>query len=506
MLGHRTLTPEEYFQILKRRWWIVVIPALILSVIGVGLTFFVPPRFVSQALVLIEQQKVPENIVKTMVTEDLNSRLAAMQEQIQSRARLQPIVEKFNLYGSKGMGMDARLDAVRKDIKITPIVSEIARTGGLPGFFISFQANDAHTAQQVCAEITSLYISASLSDQEKSAEGTTEFLKSQLDAAKRDLDEQDAKLADFQRTYMGKLPDQESANLSMMTTLTSQLDAVSQSISQLEQNKSYGEAMLAQQLRDVPQSEMPRQQPQVEQQELQQLLAQEADLAARYTDSWPELISVRKKIKDLKAEMAKPDPAPASTAPKGQEPIDIFKLRQQLKAQDAMIEEKKKAQGQIQAQLRQYQDRVSESPMVQEQFKQINRDHETAMQFYNELQTKMNASKMATDLQKRQQGEQFRLMDAPNLPDGPDYPKRGVFLGGGLGAGIALGMLILVWMEYRDTAVRSEKDLWAFTKLPTLGVISLVSEIAPREPRSRFRTGGGGKTATASKPLMNAGG
>jgi capsular polysaccharide biosynthesis protein len=144
--------------------------------------------------------------------------------------------------------------------------------------------------------------------------------------------------------------------------------------------------------------------------------------------------------------------------------------------------------------------------MVQEQFKQINRDHETAMQFYNELQTKMNASKMATDLQKRQQGEQFRLMDAPNLPDGPDYPKRGVFLGGGLGAGIALGMLILVWMEYRDTAVRSEKDLWAFTKLPTLGVISLVSEIVPREPRSRFRIGGGGKTATASKPLMNAGG
>jgi uncharacterized protein involved in exopolysaccharide biosynthesis len=351
MLGHRTLTPEEYFQILKRRWWIVVIPAMILSVIGVGLTFFVPPRFVSQALVLIEQQKVPENIVKTMVTEDLNSRLAAMQQQIQSRARLQPIVEKFNLYGSKGMGMDARLDAVRKDIKITPIVSEIARTGGLPGFFISFQANDAHTAQQVCAEITSLYISASLSDQEKSAEGTTEFLKSQLDAAKRDLDEQDAKLADFQRTYMGKLPDQESANLSMMTTLTSQLDAVSQSISQLEQNKSYGEAMLAQQLRDVPQSEMPRQQPQAQQQELQQLLAQEADLSARYTDSWPELISVRKKIKDLKAEMAKPDPAPASTAPKGQEPIDIFKLRQQLKAQDAMIEEKKKAQGQIQAQL-----------------------------------------------------------------------------------------------------------------------------------------------------------
>jgi uncharacterized protein involved in exopolysaccharide biosynthesis len=303
---------------------------------------------------------------------------------------------------------------------------------------------------------------------------------------------------------MGKLPDQESANLSMMTTLTSQLDAVSQSISQLEQNKSYGEALLAQQLREVPQSEMPRAQPAQQQAELQQLLAAEADLSSRYTDSWPELISVRKKIKDLQAEMAKPAPSTPSAAPKGPEPMDIFKLRQQLKAQDAMIEEKKRAQGQIQAQLRQYQDRVSASPMVQEEFKQINRDHETAQSFYNDLQNKMNTSKMATDLQKRQQGEQFRLMDAPNLPDGPDFPKRSVFLGGGLGAGIALGLLIVAWMEYRDTAVRSEKDLWAFTKLPTLGVISLTAETVPREPKSRFRIGG--KTATASKPLMNAGG
>jgi uncharacterized protein involved in exopolysaccharide biosynthesis len=440
-----------------------------------------------------------------MVTEDLNSRLAAMQEQIQSRARLQPIITKFNLYGTKGMGMDARLDAVRKDIKITPIVSEISRTGGLPGFFIEFHASDANTAQQVCGEITSLFISASLKAQENSAEGTTEFLRSQFDAAKRDLDEQDAKLADFQKNNLGKLPDQESANLSMMTTLTSQLDAVSQSIAQLQQSKDINEAMLARQLREIPTSEMPRAQPAAQQAELQALLAQETDLASRYTDSWPELISVRKKIKDLQASLSKPEPSEPSTAPKGPEPMDVFRLRQALKVQETMIEDKRKQQGQIQAQLRQYQDRVSASPGVQEEFKQLSRNHETATAFYNDLLNKMNASKMASDLQKRQQGEQFRLMDAPNLPDGPDFPKRGVFLSGGLGAGIALGLLIVAWMEYRDTAVHTEKDLWAFTKLPTLGVISLAADIVPREPKTRFRIGRG-KTATASKPLMNAGG
>ena len=511
MLGHRTLTPDDYLSILRKRWWIIVIPAIVLAIVGVGLTFFVPPRFISSALVLIEQQKVPESIVKTLVTEDLNSRLATMQEQILSRSRLQPIIEKFSLYGTKGMGMDARIDAVRKDIKITPVESQVARSGGLPGFHISFTAGDAHTAQQVCGEITSLFISASLSDQERSVEGTTEFVKGQLEAAKRDLDDQDAKLAEFQRQYMGKLPDQENGNLSMLTTLNSQLEAATQAIASLQQARSYGEALLAQQLRDQPGgATAPKAQPQAQQAELQQLLSVESDLAARYTDSWPDLVAVRRKIADLRATMAKPepvDPAPSTTAAaKGPEPMDIFKLRQQLKAEDAMIEQKKRDQGQIQAQMRQYQDRVSASPMVQEQFKQITRDHETALAFYNSLKQKMNDSTMSQALSRRQQGEQFKLMDEPNLPDGPDYPKRSQFMAGGLGAGLLLGLLVVGWIEYRDTAIRTERDLWAFTKMPTLAVISLAADIEPRPARRRFKIGGSGKTAAASKPLMNAGG
>src|SRR6266702_5621901 len=154
MLGHRTLTTDDYFGILKKRWWIVVIPAVLLAAAGYAMTYFVPPVYVSQTLVLIQQQKVPENYVKPVVSEDLNARLASMQEQILSRSRLLPIIERFNLYGNKGMGLDGRIDMVRKDITIKPIESQIARTGGLPGFYISFKANDPHTAQQACTEIT----------------------------------------------------------------------------------------------------------------------------------------------------------------------------------------------------------------------------------------------------------------------------------------------------------------------------------------------------------------
>src|SRR5260370_10762917 len=134
---------------------------------------------------------------------------------------------------------------------------------------------------------------------------------------------------------------------------------------------------------------------------------------------------------------------------------NIVSLRAQLHAMDQSIAQKKRDQMAIQAQLRRYQDKISSSPAVQAEYKQITRDYQTAQTFYDELLGKMNQSKMATDLERRQQGEQFTVMDAANLPEGPSYPKRGVFLSGGLGAGLMLGLPVLDWVEDNDTAVRS---------------------------------------------------
>ena len=98
---------------------------------------------------------------------------------------------------------------------------------------------------------------------------------------------------------------------------------------------------------------------------------------------------------------------------------------------------------------------------------------------------------MATDLEKRQQGEQFRVMDEPNLPESPSSPKRPVFVAGGLAAGLVLGLLIVGTLEYLDTAVRSERDIWAFTKLPTLGVIGFNGEPEPVTSQSEDGSGVG---------------
>jgi len=511
MLGHRVLTPEDYGAILKGRWWMIAIPAVVLPIIAVAITFMLTPQYESKTLVLVEQQKVPDDYVKPVVSDDLTGRLASMKEQILSRARLTPIIERFNLYGTGKSSMDDRIDQTRKSISITPIHSEMARTGGLPGFFISFKAGDARTAQLVCGEITSLFVNENLRARSQSVEGTQDFLKGQLADAKRNLDDQDSKLAKFQQTYVGRLPGEEAPNMNMLTSLNTQLDAATQALARMEQDKSYEEAMLAQQQSLSAQGTSGGFAPQAQQSALQALLSEEADLTKRYTDDYPDVVAVRRKIKNLRQEMAQaPPPAavpvPAASTPNRTDSLSVQQLRAQLRSLEQGITQKKHDQAMIQSQIRVYQDRISSSPLVQEEYKNITRDYTTAQAFYDDLLKKMNQSKMATDLEKRQQGEQFRVMDEPNLPDGPSFPKRGVFAGGGLFAGLCLGLMIVAWREYRDTALRSERDIWAFTKLPTLAVIGFSGEMEPAPTKRRWMFGRRQPEMTAAgKPLMNAG-
>jgi polysaccharide chain length determinant protein (PEP-CTERM system associated) len=479
MLGHRPLHLEDYYSILKRRGWIVLVPTILVPLIALGMSYFVAPQYLSQTLVLIESQKVPDNYVKPVISSDLDSRLASMKEQILSRSRLQPIIDRYNLYAGRNLDMDDRIALARKNITIKEITSDVAHSSGLPGFFISFKADDPHTAQLVCGEITSLFLGANLRSREAAAEGTTDFLASQLQDAKRNLDEQDAKLAAFQRQYIGRLPSEEQPNMDMLSSLNTQLEAATQSLARMEQDKAYEEAMLSQQ----SQSTSPALQTSAaipgsladQQLQLQNLLNQQAELTAHYTSDYPDVITVRRKIADLRHQIARNEASIKPVAPGSPNPNDsaaVQQLRAQIRASAIGIQAKRQEQTQIQRAIEMYQGRIQSTPLVEEQYKEITRNNQTAQAFYDDLLSKMNQSRMATDLEKREQGEQFHVMDEPNLPDAPVSPKRIVYVFGGLVAGIAFGLLIVAGLEYKDTSLRTEHDIWAFTKLPTLATIA----------------------------------
>lgn len=490
MLGHRELTMQDYAGILKRRFWLILVSTVLLLGISLAISYILPARYVSQTLVLIEQQKVPEDYVKPVVNEDLNGRLASMREQIMSRSRIQPIVEEFNLYAGNKATLDDRIDLVRKDIGIKPIPA-VSESRGMPGFYITFRARDAQTAQKVCGEITSLFVSANLSAREESAEGTTSFLRQQLDDAKANLDAQEQKLAEFEKKNLSRLPGQTvqlgdislatgSANESTLQALTTQLNATTQTVSRLQQNETFLEAMIAQQTQEsahadpatgTSESGLKAQ--------LKSALEQEKELETLYTPNYPDVVAMKRKIAGLRAEIARAssEPAKAEAASNHSDSPQLQQLKAQLRSERQSLANAKQEQARIEQQVRTYEARIESSPMIEEEYKQITRDHDTALQFYNTLLTKMNESSMATALEHRQQGEQFRVMDAPNLPDSPTFPNRKMFAAGGLGAGLLLGLIIAALLEYRDTSLRNERDVWAFTKLPTLAVVSYINKL-----------------------------
>ncbi len=488
MLGHRILKASDYVAILKRRALWLIIPAILCAAAALATSFFIAPRYVSQTLVLIEQQKVSEDYVKPVIAADLDARLASMKEQILSRSRIQPIIEKFNLY--PGAKMDERVDATRKNIDIKPIRSEISRANGLPGFFILFTAGDPRTAQQVCSEITSLFVGEDLRAREQSAQGTTDFLESQLAEAKSALDTQDQKLADFQTKYVGKLPGQQAPNMDMLTSLNTQLQASTQQLAQMEQNRAYQQSLLSSlqaNTRDATGAPTTPAAPDERQAQLVALQAQEADLASRYTPDYPDVISVKRQIADLQRQIkAKPagSTAAAGTSGKPTESAGVLQLRAAMQASDTGINAKRAEVAQIQGNVRLYQERISSSPLVEEQYKALTRDQDTVKKNYDDLLSKMNQSKMATSLQRRQQGEQFSLMDAANLPDSPSYPKRPLFGVAGAFVGVLLGLLAAALLEYRNTAIRTEDDVYAFLQLNTLIAIEQVGD-RPIEPAPR---------------------
>jgi polysaccharide chain length determinant protein (PEP-CTERM system associated) len=498
---------------LKRRFWLILASAVLFLLIGLGISYTLPPRYVSQTLVLVEQQKVPEDYVKPVVNEDLNSRLASMKEQILSRSRIQPIIERYNLYGDNKASMDDRVEMTRKSIGIISIPSG-PMSHGMPGFYITFKAQDARTAQQVCGDITSLFVSANLSAREESAEGTTDFLKQQLGDAKTNLDEQDAKLAAFEQKNIGKLSGQTvrlgGTNLTMgnpsestLQALTARLDATTQTVSRLQQNSTMLEAMIAQEPRDsVHGASATGTSEDGLKTQLKDALAQEKELESVYTASHPDVIAIKRRVASLREEIAHvpAEPAKKDTAVSSSDSPQLRQLKLQLRGEQQSLAAAKQEQARIEQQVRSYEAKIESSPLIEEEYKQITRDHETALQFYNTLLAKMNESSMATALEHRQQGEQFRVMDAPNLPDAPTFPNHLKFGGAGLAAGLIFGLLLAALLEYRDTSVRNERDIWAFTKLPTLAVVSYLSDLdQPQAGKKRGRL-----FARTARPVTNA--
>ncbi|MGD0696138.1 MAG: Wzz/FepE/Etk N-terminal domain-containing protein [Terriglobia bacterium] len=513
MLGQREMTAEDVTGILRRGWLYILIPFLLCPLLALGVAYLLPAKYTSEALVMIEQQKVPDSVVKSVVQQNLIARVTSMESQVLSRSKLQPMIEKYGLYRSeiaRGVGMDDLLTEMRENISVNPLPSVIAPPSGakvtvvqsskdeIPGFIVAFTYEKAKLAQEVCTELVGDFVQVNLVEREKMAADTTTFLGTQLQDAKRNLDEEDAKMATFQQKYAGELPDDERNNLSLLQSITARLEAVTTGLQRAQQDKTYAESLLAQQLSFL-ETMRSGAHPETTDKEIAALEDRLTTMEARYTPDHPDIVKLKATIEELKKSRdvapAAADSGPAITTkgggkvplPAGVDPPDIQKLRSQLRGLEEAVSAYHREQVQLSQEAKSLEAKLRMSPTVEAEYKAVSRDYKTAMDFYNDLLTKRNNSGMATDLERASQGETFTVLDPPSLPDTPSFPVYWMFAAGGAAGGLVIGLAIVLLREMKDKAIRSERDIEFFLELPTLVLLPSVGVIQKRK-NGRFRT------------------
>jgi len=499
MIDNRDLTLDDHLAILRRRWKLILIPTLLAPLVGFLISYALTAKYTSQSLVLVEGQKVPEGVVQPVVTQDLAQRIATMQQQVLGRNRLQPMVERMQLMRG-GKNLDDVIEEIRASVQIEPVLTDLGQVGNqggkrkpgttVPGFYVNYTAPNAREAQNICGELTSMLLSENQSSREQVAQSTTDFISRQLDEAKRNLDDQDSKLAAFKRQYSGQLPGDEDNNLKVLGTLNSQLDANTQAVNRAQQDKAYTESLLGQQLA-AWKSSQGSSNPQSLEQQLTTLQGQLLQLQARYTEDHPDVIKTKADIAEVKKRLAEVNDAAAKGTGTNDraslsEPPEIRQLRLQIHQYGEVLAQATREEKRIADQIRIYQSRVAVSPEVEEKYKLLTRDYDTAQKFYTDLLAKKSTSEMATDMEKRQQGEQMHLLNPASLPDTPSFPNRLIFAGGGLGAGMVIGLGLALWLELRDKSIRNEADVEASLQMPVLVSLPWVTGDLQTDGNGRF--------------------
>lgn len=480
MLGTREMTFEDYRSILRRRGGILIVASILGVAIGFAVFEHAPKRYTSETTVLVQPPAV--SVAPPVITQEMNQRLNTMQQQILSRTRLEPIIKKYGLDRNKDgdpIVMDYAVDGLRSAVAVTPlrpIAGVESRT--LPGFTISVTMNNPNLAQKICEQIADEFIKENLSARTATATGTTTFFRDQLADAKRILDEQDAKLAEFKRRHIGQLPGNEAANLALLTTSKTQLDGVIATLNRAQQDKTFIESQLQQQLSAWQGTETAAN-PVTLDTQLADMQRELATLESRYTPEHPDVI---KKKNDIAALRRRIDAVNSNAGKKPTEssrasliePPAITMLRNQIHQLEVTIKEKNREQDRLQEDIRLYQGRVQSSPMVEQQFKDLTRDYTTALTYYDDLKRKKDQSELAEQLEGSQQAEQFKVLDPPRIPETPNTPPRMVFLLGGLFGGLALGVVAIVVIEFQDKSIRTERDVEVLLQVPTLAMVPVI--------------------------------
>src|SRR5262249_44153041 len=274
----------------------------------------------------------------------------------------------------------------------------------------------------------------------------------------------------------------------ILAGLDSQLDASSQALGRAQQEKSFAESLLSQETAVWKSNQEAPNLPSLREQ-LVTLENQAITLQGRYTNEHPDVVKTKKDIaeiqqqlKETKVDGVELQPLPESRA--RMEPPEILRLREKIHQEDIAIERATSEQSRLKEQISTYQSSLAVSPDVEEQYKKLTRDNETAHTIYANLLTNEKSAEVQTAMEREQQGEQLKLLESASLPDAPSFPVRWMFALGGFAVGLALGIGWVLFEEMMDRSLRNENDVENLLGLPTLAFVPFANGVDSSSQRS----------------------
>lgn len=520
-------TLQDYVGLLKRRKGLILATFLALFATSLTIAFMLAPVYRSTATILIEEQEIPSDLVRSTITTYADQRIETIKQHVLSRSTLWKIVEQFDLYRNirKHSPTETVVERFVKDIQVEVINAKVVDkrtqnpTQATIAFTLAYDGESPEVAQKVANEITTLFLNENLKTRERHAQETTAFLRQESDNLERHLEELETKIAKVKEKASGALPELVQMNMQLLNQADRELMDVDREIRSLEERKTYlegelatikpntpiisasgerildsGERLKALQAQYVglaaylsPEhpdvQKMKREIAALEREtggsagvsEIAKRLSGEratlASLMERYGHEHPDVIRSRTLIQSLEAELKKAphnSPKPKSVRPENPAYINIDS---QLASANSSLQALKATRGSIKRRVEEYTRRLEKTPHVEPEYLDLVRDRDTTNQKYHEIRSRLFEAQVSEGLEVQRKGERFSLIDPPDLPEKPEKPNRPAIavlglvlaLAGGLGTGAAA--------ESLDHSVRSPEHLAQLTQSFPLAVI-----------------------------------
>ena len=515
----------DYINVIRRRKRVLAITAGTVMTIIILAAFLWPKTYRSQAIILIEQQDIPSDLVQTTITSYAQQRIEEIKQRIMTIGNIIGIVEEFELYTERELERITRTEIAedfRSAVSIKPISAEVVdpRSGrpslAIIAFSLSFDGEVPSKVQKITNEITTLYLDENLKDRTAQTKSTSDFLTAESEVLSGQLEDLDEKIAYFKESNKGALPEQNQFNLSVVDRTELQINDLDFQIKELQKRKIQLEGDLTQISPSAPTmlsngqmvlgeaDRLKALQSQIRQYEsvyhpehpsLQRLrreintlldggggfdqhkemteqLRVERDVLAglesKYTANHSEVLQSKRVISSLEASLSEGIQTDAQLTPDN--PAYLV-LRSRLNATNEDIRNNSEKIKALREKVERYEGYLSRAPQIEKEYQYLLRDYQNTRMKYQEIRAKKMSADLAQNLESERKGERFTLIQPPELPIHPVSPNRTamVFIAVVFGLGAGLGMVIL--LESLSAAVFGAAEVTALTGIAPLAII-----------------------------------